>query len=117
MSCGKASNPEPHFHWNIKFILGRNHSRATNVRKPTNRAQLLFDIKETMWAECLMDSKYLKKKNFIQEFRLINWASENAKLCVQIAEELQGVVSPTEYQRNDQRERPYVHTDCGKALF
>lgn len=32
------------------------------MRKPTNRAQLLFDIKETMWAECLMDSKYLKKK-------------------------------------------------------
>lgn len=79
------------------------------MRKPTSIAQLLFNIKETMWVECLMDSKYLKKKNFIHEFRLIDLASENAKLCLQIAGELQGFVSPMEYQRNDQRERPYVH--------
>lgn len=27
----------------------------------------------------------------------------------------QGVVNPTEHHRNDQRERPYVHIECGKS--
>lgn len=56
--------------------------------KTNHIAQLLFNIKETMRAECFINSPDVEKTLFKGSHWFIDWTSDNAKLCLQIAGEV-----------------------------